>query len=450
MDSENYNFREAIKKGKEDIEKLKKFIAGTEMNESKLTEIQKIAAETLKGLQDVSRKTKAAKETPEGKEIMQEVTGALEDLTGGLNTLLELIKELYKTRKKYIYPTGQVYIDDTLTFTRKEPLKSKHYKGEIIQEGKQLQQWETPEGIYIQELIDTLPGLDAPVVTGDFVRHMGSIHIMLWKHNKRREKAREPVMTEIEFDLKQYQRQRGRTDEEIRAGGSFTQRAKQLIITGATTAFIKREQDNPGGFEIGHFYRLRGTPGQRRGTFILSLQEPYREDFLRAYEATKRNNYLPLYERVINDRSTEGKKDYLMFFVFAVLRQLNTTGQAREGDFIQMQTLLEKARVGVNILQEKGRDKEVWRCFIEGLQYYNKMTEGLSSIVMRGKAAQEIIINDFARLEAWTYETFTKEILQSLELEYCRDLKVAFMGRLPEIKTPEPDTDKKLPADQIL
>jgi len=450
LDSKDYNFREQIKQTKECIEKLKQSLASEGMSEKRLNTIHKEGAKALKDLQDISKLIKKAGETIKGKEIMQELPDAIQDLTEGFNTLLELIKELYKARKKYIYPVGPGYMEDTLTMARKEPLKTKHYKGGITREGKQLEQWETPEGLYIQELIDTLPGLNAPVVTGDFVRHMLSIHIMLWRHNKRREKAGGPLITEIEFNLKQYQLQRGRTEEEIRAGGSFTTKARQLIMTGAMTTFIKREQDNPGGLEIGHFYRLRGTPGKRRGTFILSLQEPYREDFLRAYEVTKRSKYIPVYEGIINDRSTEGKKDYLMFFVFAVLRQLNTTGQTKEGDFIQMQTLLEKARVGVNILQEKGRDKEAWRCFIEGLQYYNKMTEGLSSIVIRGKAGQEIMINDFAILEAWTYETFTKDILQPLGLEYCKDLKVAFMGMLPAIKEPEAETSKKLPADQIL
>jgi hypothetical protein len=420
--------------------------------EKELLAIFKLLTDTDRTVEDVLKMSKEDIEkylqkenkkgfTPEDRQFFN-------NLTKQSIELLTNLESLKKAIRGFVYPAGQTYLEDTLTFARKEVLKPKHYKETTTEKGKQLQKWETPEGIYLQELIDTLPGLNAPVVTADFVRHMGSIHIMLWKHNRRRERAGEPVITDMEFDLSKYQRQRGRTDEEIKAGGSFTQRARQLILTGATTSFIKREQDNPGGFAIGHFYRLRGTPGQRRGTFLLSLQEPYKEDFLRAYEATKRRSgYIPLYERVINDRSTEGEKDYLMFFVFAVLRQLNTTGKAREGDFIQLRNLLEKARIGE---QHLNRDKDAWRCFIEGLQYYNKMTEGLSSIVMQGEAEQDIIINDFSRLNAWTYETFTQEILQPLGLRYCRDLKVAFMGKLPAIKAPETDTGEKLPADLIL
>jgi len=177
------------------------------------------------------------------------------------------------------------------------------------------------------------------------------------------------------------------------------------------------------------------------------LQEPYREEFLRAYKAMRKGGYIPLYEAVINDRSTERKNDYLMFFVFAVLRQLNTTGKTKQGDFIQMRTLLEKARVGNESLD---RDKEAWKCFVEGIQYYEKMTDGLHSIIFKGEAEQGITVEDWSKLDIWTYKTFKDEILQPLGLRYCRDLNLAFMGNLPAIKAPEEDTGRKLLPDEIL
>lgn len=437
------SLEDTLRQLKEGVELAKKLqasggtLTGSEATDEQLKKmLQATLLDIDKGIPELEKEKALPKKDAE---LLRELSKTASSLITGLDRLKGIVKE-------YVYPASRVYIGDSINFTSKEPLKPKHYKGAITKAGKQLQKWETPEGTYTQELIETLPGFNTPVVTGDFVRHMGSLFILLWKYNKKRERQgeKEPV-TEIEFTLQQYQRQRGRTDEEIQAGGSFTQKAKHLLVTGATTSFIRAEKDNPGGFEIGHFYALR-TPGQKRGTYELLLSPIYAKDFLQAY-TTKQGGYLPLYERVINDKETEGKKTYLMFFVFAVLQQLNSTGEAQPGDFIALQTLLDKARAGEYILK---RDKEAWRCFMEGIQYYNKMTSGLKEIVLQGETEDRKGITDFTKLDTWTYETFKEEILQPLGLRYCRDLKLAFMGNLPAIKGTAQDTEPDVLPAEIL
>jgi hypothetical protein len=76
------------------------------------------------------------------------------------------------------------------------------------------------------------------------------------------------------------------------------------------------------------------------------------------------------------------------------------------------------------------RDKEAYESFINGVAYFNKMSQGgLQAIRFMGKGNKVKVVMDLDKLESWSYEDFTREIMQPLDITKFRELKVAFTGK---------------------
>lgn len=336
-------------------------------------------------------------------------------------TYLESLQQ--ELKKRYVYKGGDRIIKDSYIMTRAESLKPKHDKGRRQTDDGVIEHiWETEQGRYIQRILPDfaiLPGFKAPIVTGDFFRHICSLIIMQHKHNKKREKQGLPPEAKITFTLRQYGQQRAWTEEEITEGGSKLKRLADLLYTGATTHYVAYL---PKHTVTGHFYDL-GEPITRGGEWFIKWGPTYAEAIL--------NNgpYIPIYEGVINDRSIN---DLTMLLFFAILRQVNTSGKLRPGDFIYIKNLLQKAKAATRILK---RDKEAYESFINGVAYFNKMSQGgLQAIRFMSKGNKVKVVTGLDKLESWSYEDFTREIMQPLDITKFRELKVAFTGKryLPE------------------
>lgn len=366
----------------------------------------------------------------------------LKPIYEALVTYFESLQQ--ELKKQYVYKGGDRIIKDSYIMIRAESLKPKHDSGQRqTEEGVIEHIWETEQGQYIQRVLPEfaiLPGFKAPIVTADLLRHICSLICMQHKHNKKRAKQGLPPEAKAIFTLKQYGQQRAWTDEEIAEGGSRVKRAVDLLYTGATTYFIAHF---PKHIVTGHFYEL-GEPTTRGGEWFIKWGPTYAEAILNS------GAYIPIYEAVINDRSIS---DFTMLLFFAILGQVNTSGRLRPGDFIYIKNLLQKAKAPVRILK---RDKEAYESFISGITYFNKMSQGgLQAIRFMSKEKKVKVVTDLDKLESWSYEDFTREIMQPLEITKGRELKVAFTGKqyLPETTAeglPEIPPEKRALPETIL
>ena len=360
------------------------------------------------------------------KEELAEFDRQYADITEAEPLYRHFVKYLEGLRE-LVFKFNRNIAKDIAEFTQGEPVRAKDFAGVITEAGQEKQKFTTKEGYYLQSVLPeqlALPGFNTPAVTVEFAKHMLNVFDLIDRSNKRRDKQGLPPETKIEFSLPEYARQRGRADREIKRGGKFLAIYKHQIITGATTCYMK---ELPEHYKIGHFYELE-IPKERKGKWSLSLSQSYAE----AYYKTQ--SYLPVWKSIINDKETEGKGQYKFFFVFyGVTPQLNTTGKRRPGDFINVLTLLDKAKAGERVKQ---RDREAFDKLMGGIDYSIRRCNNLQAVIFakelkRGQQVKTVTIpeGDLGKFNSWTYEVFRAEVLEPLEVKYCRDLLVAFMGK---------------------
>ncbi|HPL56468.1 MAG TPA: hypothetical protein PLC05_03175 [bacterium] len=266
-----------------------------------------------------------------------------------------------------------------------------------------------------------------PDATANQLKNLHALTILLDKQNKIRVKRGEPKTTTIEFELKDYEKIRGKTDIELARGGKFRDLLKYTLISGGATTFIT-EDDKYYKIRHHHFYNL-DIPKTPNGKWTAYIQEPYAQTLLNF------NQYIPIVIRALQDRQTDQKKGYLYFFFYIVLFYSNNpeTGFTSEH---KVSNLLNKIKVSDEILN---KPKRAFRVLAECISYVADNYKDILKEVRLLNAKYEVkVIRDLTVFKNTDYEQFNALYLKPLGLKDIRDALISFNPiRIKELAQPE-------------
>jgi len=272
-----------------------------------------------------------------------------------------------------------------------------------------------------------------PDATVSQLKNLHALTILLDDQNKAREKQGEAKTTTIEFDLKDYEKIRGKTDIELARGGKFRDLYKYTLISGGATTFIT-EDDRYYKIRHHHFYNL-DIPKTPKDKWLVYIQEPYADTILNFKQ------YIPIFKRAIRDKKTDQKKGYLYFFLNYVLMYSNNPQTGFKSE-LKVSTILNLIKVSDEV---KNKPKRAFRVLAECISYVaENYPDILSEIRLLNAKYKVRVIKDLTAFKTADYEQFKADYLKDLEIKDIRDALISFNTiSTKQLPPPEPKDYKE-------